>query len=66
MRALLIPQGELSRELGVLIDARLDLLRAVDQTGLGEVIDNGGAVVRSIAARGNPSDEVVAVGGGEG
>jgi ABC-type nickel/cobalt efflux system permease component RcnA len=66
VRALLIPQRQLAGELRVLIDARLDLLRAVDQAGLGEVVDHRCAVVRAVAAAGDPADQVVAVGGSEG
>ena len=66
VRALLVPEGELAGELGVLVDAGFDLLRAVDEAGLGEVVDDGGAVVGAVAAAGDPADEVVAVGGGEG
>jgi hypothetical protein len=66
VRALLVPEGELAGELGVLVDAGFNLLGAVDQAGFGEVVDDGGAVVVAVAAAGDPADEVVAVGGGEG
>ncbi len=66
VRALLVPEGELAGELGVLVDAGFDLLGAVDEAGLGEVVDDGGAVVGAVAAAGDPADEIVAVGGGEG
>ena len=62
VRALLVPQRQLAGELRVLVDARLDLQRAVDQPGLGEVVDNGRAVVRAVAAARDPADEVVAIG----
>ena len=51
MRALLIPERELSGELRVLVDARLDLLRPVDEARFGEVVDDRGAVMRAVAAR---------------
>jgi hypothetical protein len=66
MRALLVPQRQLAGELRVLVDARLDLLRPVHQLGLGKVVDHGRAVVRAVAAPGDPSDQVVAVGRREG
>ena len=64
--ALLVPEGELAGELGVLVDACFDLEWAVDEAGFGEVVDDGGAVVVTVAAAGEPSDEVVSVGWGEG
>ena len=64
MGALLVPEGELAGELCVLVDAGLDLEGAVDEAGFGEVVDDGGAVVVTVAAAREPADEVVAVGGG--
>ena len=66
MRALLVPERELAGELRVLVDARLDLLRAIDEARLGKVEDHSGAVMRAVAARGDPADQVVAVEGREG
>ena len=45
VRALLIPERELAGELRVLVDARFDLLRAVDEARLGKVEDHGVAVI---------------------
>ena len=61
VRALLVPQRQLTRQLRVLIDARLDLQRTVDQPRLREVVDDRRAVVRAVAAPGDPADQVVAV-----
>ena len=66
VRALLIPQRQLPRELRVLIDARFDLLRAVNQPGFGKVVDHRRAVVRAVAAPGNPANQVVTVEGRKG
>jgi hypothetical protein len=63
VRALLVPQRQLSGQLRVLIDARLDLQGPVDQLGLGEVIDQGLAIVFAVASAGDPADQVVAIGG---
>ena len=65
VRSLLVPQRELSRQLRVLIDSRFHLQRAVDELRLREVVDDALAVVRAVAASGDPADEVVSVGRGE-
>ncbi len=62
MRALLIPQRQLSRKLRVLIDSRLDLQRSVNQLGLRKVVGHRCTVVWPIAAPGNPADQIVPVG----
>jgi hypothetical protein len=60
--ALLVPQGQLTGKLRILIDPRLDLRGPVDQPGLGEVIHQGLAIVFAIASAGDPADQVIAVG----
>src|SRR5204863_3899717 len=65
VRALLIPQRQLARELRVLIDSRLDLQRSVNQFRLGKVVDHRGAVLRAVAASRNPANQVIPVGGRE-
>src|ERR1700730_8688239 len=59
-RAHLIPQRELLRDLGILIDPRLDLERPVDELLLWELVNDQFAVVRRVAARSEPRDHVVA------
>ena len=66
MRTLLIPQTQLAGKLRVLVNARLDLDRPIDQTGLGKIVDNRCAVVLAVAAPGNPPDQVRPVEGREG
>ena len=66
VRSLLIPEGELAADLGVLVDPGFDLRGTVDEAGLGEVVDDRSAVGRAIASAGDPADEVIAVAGGEG
>ena len=61
MGSLLIPQRELSGKLRILIDARFHLERTVDEACFWEVVDDGGAIVRAIAAAGDPTDQVVAI-----
>src|SRR6266436_10337770 len=53
-RAHLIPQRELLRYLGILIDPRLDLERPVDESLLGELVDNQLAVVWRVTTRSEP------------
>src|SRR5713101_9934343 len=59
-RAHLIPQRELLRDLGILIDPRLDLERPVDELLLWELVNDQFAVMRRVAARSEPRDHVVA------
>ena len=66
MRALLIPQTQLPGKLRILIDARFDLQRPVHQPGLGKVVHHRRAIVLAVAAAGDPADQVVPVGRGEG
>src|SRR5216684_553335 len=65
VRALLIPQRQLTRELRILIDARLDLQRTVDESRLRKVVHDRLAVMRLVAAARDPSDQVVAIRGRE-
>ena len=60
LRPSLVPQRELLRNHRVLVDARVDLTRAVDELLLREVEDDQAAVVRRIGARRQPRDHVVA------
>ena len=60
-RAHLVPEGDLLRDLGVLVDARLDLERPVDELVLGELVDDQLAVIGRVAARGQPGDHVLAL-----
>ena len=66
MRSLLVPQRQLSGELRVLIDSRLNMQRSIDQLRLGKVVDHRRSVVFAVAAAGNPSNEIVTVGRSEG
>jgi hypothetical protein len=52
--------------LRVLIDASFDLQRAVDELGFWEIVNNRCAILRAIAASGNPADKVVSIRGREG
>src|ERR1700722_19988596 len=61
MRALLIPKRELAGELRILVDARFDLLRAIDEARLGKIEDYSFAVICSVASCRNPADQVIAV-----
>ena len=61
MRALLIPQRQLTRELRVLIDPRFDLHRPVDEPGFRKVVDHCRTVVRAIAASGDPANQIIPV-----
>ena len=63
---LLIPQRQLSGELRVLIDSRLDLQRSIDEFRFWKVINYRRTVVRAVAAPGNPADQIIPVGRGEG
>jgi len=62
-RAHLIPQRDLLRYLGTLVDPRFDLERSVDELLLGKLVDDQLAVVGRVAARGEPRDHVVAAAG---
>src|SRR6185295_15394636 len=59
-RAHLIPQRDLLRYIGALIDPRFDLERPVDELLLGKLVDNQLAVVGRVATRGEPRDHIVA------
>src|SRR5436309_15866237 len=59
-RTHLIPQRDLLRYLGALIDPRFDLEWPVDELLLGKLVDDQLAVVGGVAARGEPRDHVVA------
>src|SRR5258708_9228221 len=59
-RAHLIPQRDLLRYLGALIDPRFDLEWSIDELLLGKLVDDQLAVVGRVAARGEPRDHVVA------
>ena len=59
MRALLIPQRQLSGELSVLINSRLDLQWSIDQLRLGKVVDHRRTVVCAVAAAGNPPNQII-------
>ena len=61
IRPLLVPQRHLRRELRVLIDARFDLQRSVDESRLRKVVDDRRAVMRLVASRRDPADQVVPV-----
>src|SRR5262249_25424105 len=61
VRSLLVPQRELAGELRVLIDPRLHLERSVDELGLREIEDQRGAVMPTVAASGDPANQVVTV-----
>ena len=54
--SLLIPQRQLRGELRMLIDARLDLQRAVDELRLREIEHGGRSVVLAVAAPGEHYD----------
>src|SRR2546430_4218910 len=58
-RAHLIPQRDLLRYLGTLIDPRFDLQWSIDELLLGKLVDDQLAVVARVAARGEPRDHVV-------
>src|SRR3954451_8788247 len=62
-RALLIPERELTGQLRVLIYARFDLQRAVNQSRSREIIDEKMAVSVAVAAASDPANHVVLVGG---
>src|SRR6266550_1625440 len=62
MGTLLIPQRQLSRQLGVLIDTRFDLQRAVYQLVFREVVDYRRTILCTVTASSNPANQVVPVG----
>jgi len=62
-RTHLVPQRNLLGDLCILLDARLDLERPVDQLVLRESVDDQFAVVRWIATRRQPRDHVLAPAG---
>src|SRR5665213_4155525 len=66
MRSLLVPQSKLTRELRVLVDARLYLLRAIDQSCLREIVDHGISVIRTVTTSRDPANQIIAIGWGEG
>ena len=61
MRALLIPERKLSGELRVLIDARFDLQRAINQTRLGKVVNQQRPVRLAITTARHPADHVISL-----
>jgi len=65
VRALLVPQTQLSRKLRVLIDSRFDLQRSVHKFRFGKVIDHRSAVMCPVAAARNPTNQIVPVGRGK-
>src|SRR6185436_2759386 len=62
MGALLIPERELRRQLGILINARFNLQRSINQSGLGEVVDQKFPVFVAIATTGHPANQIVSPG----
>ena len=58
-RALLVPQRQVLGNVLVLIDARLDLHRAVHQLLFRELVKNQVAQVIAVASRGHPTDQIV-------
>ena len=60
-RSQLVPERKLLRNVGILIDASLDLKRPVDELVLGELVDNQLSVVRRIAARCEPCDHILSL-----
>src|ERR1700752_5235962 len=59
-RTHLIPQRDLLRYFGTLIDPRFDLEWSIDELLLGKLVDDQLAIVGRVAARGEPRDHVVA------
>src|SRR5215471_3229889 len=66
MGPLLVPQGELARELCVLVDARFDLQGAVDLPRFRKLVCDQGSVGLAIRASRDPANHVVAVRGSKG
>src|SRR5437899_10630714 len=62
-RAHLIPQRDLLRYLGTLVDPCFDLEWSIDELLLWKLVDDQLAVVGRVAARGEPRDHVVAAAG---
>src|SRR6202011_3642219 len=58
---LLIPQRQLSRELRILIDASLYLLRTIDESCLREVVDHRCPILCAVATAGNPPNQIISV-----
>ena len=57
--AVLAPERQLLRDVGVLVDARVDLARPEDQPVPREGIDRDLAVVLAVAPRRHPGSQVV-------
>lgn len=55
---LLIPPCLLYRKLRVLIDSRFDLQRAIDQLRFREIVDDRRTVWCTVAAPGNPTNQI--------